>query len=205
MGVIIDPAAVGRADIGGDPAAAAAEEELLDRPVRRRDHRRAARRHDVDRIVDARAAGAGLRCRCRRAGRPDARDGNGEAGGRDIGLGRDSRRARPKSPPGSAPAVVLAHRVAVGGEQEQAGQKKAHDRADSNDGEERQPAHDPTNPFRRRIVPVTRRKDVRRASVPESAGRPAPPPPGRPDRSRPRRRRRGNRRRPRPARGRCPA
>src|SRR5436189_4660077 len=59
MGVIIAPLPIGRADVDGDPAAAATEEQFLHDAVGRRDDRRAARGHDVDRVVDPGAARAG--------------------------------------------------------------------------------------------------------------------------------------------------
>src|SRR5438067_11056591 len=51
VSVIILPLLVRRGLVNRDPAAAAAEEQFLDRAVGRGDHRRALRRHDVDRIV----------------------------------------------------------------------------------------------------------------------------------------------------------
>src|SRR5688572_24882234 len=60
MGVIIDPALVGRADVERDPAAALREEQFLDRSVGRGDHRRSFRSHDVDRVMNPGAAGPRL-------------------------------------------------------------------------------------------------------------------------------------------------
>ena len=139
VGVIIDPAPVGRADIGGDPAAALAVEQFLDRAVGGRDHRRSARRHDVDRVVDP-AARARLRVKVSLSwaalipatgmARPDGATTAGGRAPRNVSSISRTLGALPSDAPG------------WGGRSEDHGEQEGdHDEGDTSGRAERQPAH----------------------------------------------------------------